>query len=282
MDLLEMMNGDSNTTASFQRELMLFKACSNGKVEAVDSLIDEGISPTFLVNGFCALHIASKKKFLTIVAKILEKKPSIVDHPTEDGRTAMMIAAYEGHIDMLILISKFQTSDVNKICDNMGNNCLHYSCWGGHTDCVKYLVEFHNMDASIRNKEGMLPVQYACAGNHVEIITYLSQVCKNFETVSESGLNSLHRAVMYGAVDTIRLLIQDHNMDVTSRTGNNSTILHLATQNNRMSVIKLLVEEFDSDVNAANEYGLHPLHLACLGYSFFMHISHIDIYNQVV
>ena len=70
----------------------------------------------------------------------------------------------------------------------------------------------------MKNKEGMLPIQFAVAGDHVELVSYLHKLMNNNnnnkkddlddekkedkqqqedDDKSESGINSLHRAAMH-------------------------------------------------------------------------------------
>lgn len=160
--------------------------------------------------------------------------------------------------------------------DALGNNALHYACWGGNFCIVKSLVEENIIDPSIKNAEGLTAIQFAIAGKHIGIVQYLSKLnsgCLAGDT-SDSGLSSLHRAAIYGSLETIKLLLSTSSetsdsavISVDSTAYNGNTVLHLSAQHGGMDIVQYIVEECRAEVNAQNDYDLTPLHFACLGYA---------------
>jgi ankyrin repeat protein len=56
-------------------------------------------------------------------------------------------------------------------------------------------------------------------------------------------------------IDTVRCLIE-HNADVTCRSDDESTALHLASVNGHSDTVKYLCEHGGVDVEASNETGM--------------------------
>jgi receptor-interacting serine/threonine-protein kinase 4 len=181
-----------------------------------------------------------------------------------------MLAAFEGHEEILRIIvnaNKERAMD----SDIVGNTTLHYAAWGGHLPIVMFLIEVMGHDAFVKNNEGLTPMQLAAAGNCHAIVSYLLETPDGVDLAKETssgGLNTLHRAVVYGALDVVKLLTSSSKEKAASldaTTANESTVLHLASQHNRLEVLKHLLEVGQCDTNAQNEYGLTPLHLSCIG-----------------
>ena len=69
---------------------------------------------------------------------------------------------------------------------------------------------------------------------------------------------------MYGALETVRLLVDRKLVDPLTRTATGSTGLHLAVKGNHLNLTKYLIEELNFEVNAKDQFSLTPLHLACI------------------
>ena len=197
-----------------------------------------------------------------------------------------MIAAFEGHIDALRLLQTHISTQASALTaaaaslhintqDAAGNTALHHCCFGGNLACAQYLVEECDADYLLKNKEGMLPVQFAVAGNHTALVSYLHKLppptsstpTADNDDASESGINSLHRAAMHGSLETLKMLIDEKIIEGNSPMPNLNTALHLSSQRGMNHIVDYLISHssIDVDINAQNEFGLSPLHFACIG-----------------
>lgn len=148
---------------------------------------------------------------------------------------------------------------------------------------VKLLIEENIIDPSTKNSEGLTAIQFAIAGKHIEIVQYLSKLSSGSlaAETTDSGLTGLHRAAIYGSLETIKLLLSANcetvdAVSVESTAYNGNTVLHLSAQHGGMDIIKYLIEECSASVNVQNDYDLTPLHFACLG---FVQLHHV--FNQI-
>jgi ankyrin repeat protein len=181
-----------------------------------------------------------------------------------------MIAAAEGSVEIinLLLDTLRSIGDANGVGDqdSVGNTALHYASWQGHLDCCKLLIE-HKANPLLKNKDGMPPVHFAAAGNHILVVEYLMSLesaATDPEVISPGGLNNLHRACMHGSLETVRALVEKHRADISSKSGQNgNTPLHFAAHGGYIEIVKFLIE-CGAAVNDCNDYGLTPLHLACI------------------
>ena len=210
---------------------------------------------------------------------LLAHVPSIVLSRSSDGRTALMIAAAENSIDIVhLLLDMSRSTGIGSGIgdqDSVGNTALHYASWQGHLECCRLLIE--NMaDPLLKNKDGMPPVHFAAAGNHISVVDYLLSLESTGGTDPEitgpGGLNNLHRACMHGSLETVRMLIEKHKIDISSKSGQNgNTPLHFAAHGGYIGIVAFLIER-GADSNGRNDYGLTPLHLACIRFEYLFFI----------
>jgi ankyrin repeat protein len=218
MDLLNLFN-DASAAAVPSRDQQIFAAASRGNYNRFIQLYADGVNITTLHNGFNCLHTAAKKNHLQIIQFILDHHPNLLSSPTNDGRTSSMIAAFEGNLSILKLLTS-ATDSSNFEIDPLGNNILHYASWGGQLDCIKYCVEERQMNPLEPNKEGMSAVQFTSAGNHVDCLLFLEQFIQSkgdlnniSPAISETGLTSFHRACLHGAVNIVVHLLEQIELE---------------------------------------------------------------------
>jgi ankyrin repeat protein len=277
MDLLALLSPEP--VAAPNPNKRLFEAASSSNIRLFDNLLQNGADPKAYVNGFNTLHIATKKKNIDIVTKLFTQFPDIITTLTIDGRSASMIAAFDGNLQILELLESYSEKNTSVVSvDSQGNTLLHYACWGGSLDCAKYLAQRYPSTVNAKNSQDMLPIQFASAGNHFEIVKYFSNYALEngnelVEDSSTTGMNSLHRAAMYGSLETVVTLLVNNIIPANSCTKINNTALHIACQHGKIDVALYLLDNTNIDVNSQNEFGLTALHFACLGYELFtMHI----------
>ena len=115
---------DDSEPSHSKDELALFTASAHGDHERVALLVEQGINPQVKINGFNALHTASMKNHGQVIKKILQAYPEMITSQTEDGRTPLMIAAYQGYIEACRLLES--TSSSAQMVDNQVRISLRY------------------------------------------------------------------------------------------------------------------------------------------------------------
>ncbi len=248
----------------------IFEAASRGNLAKVENLLQNNQDCTILndlFNGFNALHMSAKKGHTELVKLLLTFNPALLGSRSQDLRDAYMIASYEGHIRVLEILHSIEMEygDTNykDNSDKDGNGSVHFAAWGGHLDCVQYLVEVCGRSPNTVNRDHISPLQYAAAGNHTAIIEYLSSFATVEDDQSSSGMSPLHRAAAYGSFETVQLLCT--NMKLQSRTQNGSTPLHFACQHGHFRIAEYMCTMNPAGVDVENDVGMTPLHFACMG-----------------
>jgi len=145
----------------------------------------------------------------------------------EDGYTCLMIAAYNGHLDICrLLVDKGAQVTVK---DRTGWTPLHCAAEQGHVEIVRLLCD-HGAYVEARadriwSSTGWTPLHYAAEQGHVEIVRLLCNHGADFEARADRGWRPLHRAACTVRTSVVKELIEVRNADVNARTDGGGTAL---------------------------------------------------------
>ena len=73
---------------------------------------------------------------------------------------------------------------------------------------------------------------------------------------------ALHYAVNTGQLDVVRLLVEEYNALIESRTNQNKTAFHFACRRGDQAIIKYLIKE-GASTTVVDRDGCTPLHYLC-------------------
>jgi len=168
--------------------------------------------------------------------------------------------------------------DVNGI--HSGKTALHEAVRSGNLRMVQLLCEDYNVDESIRDSQGNVPLDIAkenCRSdaNSMEIVYYLSTPSLKRRTKAKRPTKKagpafkrpnanamLRAAAQIGDLDGVRHAMEI-GADIHSRNQFGATALHVAVAENCIRMAKLLVQEYGADVALTKNYGDSALHWAC-------------------
>jgi ankyrin repeat protein len=204
-----------------------------------------------------------------ILREINKRVP--VNTKDENGKTALHIAAYVGHseiVELLIAVG----ADVNAK-DEDGSTPLLQAAEGtklvepkhghNHAEIIKLLI-LNDADVNAKDKNGTTPLHYVAGEGHKEIAELL--LTKGADVNAKSswddwdGWTPLHQAVEYGHKETTKLLI-DAGADVNAKNDAGWTPLHRAAEWGHKEIVELLLTK-DAYVNAKDSGGITPLDYA--------------------
>ncbi|XP_062449164.1 E3 ubiquitin-protein ligase MIB2 isoform X1 [Rhea pennata] len=228
------------------------------------------------------------------VRELLLKYPDKVDTKNQ-GRTALQIASYQGHLDVVkILLQAHATVNLR---DEEGDAALHYAAFGnqaevarvligkgastdllnnakctalyvavsqGFTEVVRALCEL-NCDVNLPDSQGDTPLHYAITADYKVIIEILTEVPNiDFTVQNCQGFNLLHYSALKGNKPAVKKILARARQLVDSKKEDGFTALHLAALNNHKEVAEILIKEGRCDVNLKNNRNQTPLHLAVI------------------
>lgn len=152
--------------------------------------------------------------------KMLQERPHLVTFRDYDFRTALHLAASEGHVD---------------IC--------------------RYLVE-KGAKVSPSDRWGGSPLDDAHRHRHIEVIDYLREQGATFGTKTQ--LPRFIQAASDGDVREVTALLEFGSVDLDAGDYDGRTALHLASGEGRVEIVKLLCEA-GADVNVSDRWANRPL-----------------------
>ncbi|OZJ04377.1 hypothetical protein BZG36_03194 [Bifiguratus adelaidae] len=159
--------------AAAERKLRqsVYRVAAQGNVAKLKELIaPDNVDQPESSTGLTALHYAASRGSLDVV-KFLIDLGADVDLRDREGETALLKAAYHGH---LRLVQYFLTDCHTSItqADRDGWTALHNACSRGHLQVAKYLVECGaNIDA--KSKMGHTALINAASKADLDVVEYL-------------------------------------------------------------------------------------------------------------
>ncbi|XP_055955121.1 ankyrin repeat domain-containing protein 17 isoform X1 [Patella vulgata] len=226
----------------------LMEAASGGHADIVRLLIAHSADVNAQSSaGNTPLHYAACGGYVEVVKELIKAYSNVEVH-NENGHTPLMEAASAGHVEVaktLLLAG----AGINTHSNEFKESALTLACYKGHLDMVKYLLEagadrehktdeMHtalmeaSMDGHVEVARLLLdngaqvnmpadsfesPLTLAACGGHVELACLLLERGANIEEVNDEGYTPLMEAAREGHEDMVALLLA-HDADINAQT----------------------------------------------------------------
>uniref|UniRef100_A0A8C4Y967 Ankyrin repeat and KH domain containing 1 n=1 Tax=Gopherus evgoodei TaxID=1825980 RepID=A0A8C4Y967_9SAUR len=214
---LTRMRAENNHNAGQVDNRSLAEACSDGDVNAVRKLLDEGRSVNeHTEEGESLLCLACSAGYYELAQVLLAMHANVEDRGNKGDITPLMAAASGGYVDIVKLLL-VHCADVNAQ-SSTGNTALTYACAGGFVDIVKVLLKA-GANIEDHNENGHTPLMEAASAGHVEVARVLLEYGAGINTHSnEFKESALTLACYKGHLDMVRFLLeagadQEHKTD---------------------------------------------------------------------
>lgn len=213
------------------------------------------------------IHDAARSGDVILIKKQLEEG-SPIDQRDEKGRTALHLAAYNGHAETIhFLISN--DADVNAQANGFFQATpLHMAAERQQTPSVKILIEA-GADIEAKTDLGFTPLLLAASVGHLETIALLLAQKADPNVKALHGETPILRAMIDDKVHILEFLathgarIHDPiNLDnVNSSWSKGFSLLHGAAMQGYVNSLRFLINQ-GMNVNILSERGRTPLHYA--------------------
>ncbi len=146
----------------------LFDAIHSKDSKKVNAQLDAGINANVKnKEGQTPLHYAARFND-TMSARLLLKFEAKVDGLNNIGETPLMIAAIQGHLEMVKLLHRYGA----QINPSTQWTPLSYAASGGFIPVIEYLIQ-NGADLDKRSINGISPLMMAIRQNHPEAALFL-------------------------------------------------------------------------------------------------------------
>ncbi|XP_046554286.1 ankyrin repeat domain-containing protein 50-like [Haliotis rubra] len=236
-------------------------AASGGHREVVELLVSKGANVKLVDRfGINILHSACMGGDIEVVKYVLSQNMVDINDRVQCGRTAVMLAAENGHKDMVALLVD-KEADVS-LLDDAGDNILHCACRGGDAELVKYILSQKIIDMNSLGHDKNTPVMVAVECDHKEVVEVHLKYEAKLLLGDKNRDDALHRACYAGQFDVVKYLLSLTSVDINSRGLQKRTPLMVAAEQGHKEVVELLVKH-GADLFLRDEHGDNALHRAC-------------------
>ena len=195
---------------------------------------------------------------LTIVTKLV-KAGADVRAADAERNTCLHLAAYHGHTDAVRYLVCFPEVDLNhQSCYN--STALHLAVQQKHSDVVQVLIDA-GADIEAKDDEGRSPLLLASCLGDLTIVTKLVNAGADVRATDAERHTSLYLATCFGHTDTVRYLVGLQEVDLHNH--DNYTALHLAVQQKHADVVQVLIDA-GADIETKTADGRSPLLVASI------------------
>uniref|UniRef100_A0A3Q2FVZ2 Ankyrin repeat and KH domain containing 1 n=1 Tax=Cyprinodon variegatus TaxID=28743 RepID=A0A3Q2FVZ2_CYPVA len=259
---LTRMRAENTLNAGQADNRSLAEACSDGDVNAVRKLLDEGRSVNeHTEEGESLLCLACSAGYYELAQVLLAMHANVEDRGIKGDITPLMAAASGGYVDIVKLLL-VHGADVNAQ-SSTGNTALTYACAGGFVDAVKVLLK-EGANIEDHNENGHTPLMEAASAGHVEVARVLLEYGAGINTHSnEFKESALTLACYKGHLDMVRFLLEA-GADQEHKTDEMHTALMEACMDGHVEVARLLLDS-GAQVNMPADSFESPLTLAACG-----------------
>ena len=121
-------------------------------------------------NNAVAIRNAARDGDIVKVHAILDADPKVVDARDNDGVTALILAAQNGHAEVAKqLLDKGAAADAR---NNDGWTALMVAAANGHVEVAKQLLD-KGAAVDVRNNDGWTALMYAVGTRHADVVALL-------------------------------------------------------------------------------------------------------------
>ncbi|XP_065333887.1 ankyrin-3-like isoform X2 [Cloeon dipterum] len=228
-------------------------------------MLDIGLGFDVLTkDGGNALHQTCVSGNLATAKFILGLKCLNVNATMKSGKTALMIAAGRGHLELVKLLLE-NGADIN-IRNDYGSLAFHAAAATGDLKTVEYLLSISETGSLLedRNKRGETPLILSCRNIYTKVFRYLLNAGANLQAVDYGGRNVFLSACWAGNHIVAKHLVENCQFDPSAVTKHGENAVHCAASNRSFNkdILKYLIEDLKIDVNHRAIHDQTPLMVA--------------------
>ena len=268
-----------------QKKTPLHNACRNGNIEVVKYLIDQAIKQHYMPVRLLdktkmettILHFAAVSGNCQLVEHLVSDLKVDPNAPGQFGATALLIAAQEGHLNVVQYLTSLSSCSISIKTRNAGQNALHIASRKGHLGIVKFLVtNVKRLNPNIKDSAGCTSLHIAAQGGSIAIVRFFIEDCKcDPLCVSKKRKTPLHMAAMEGNLEVVDYFVNKMNVEPLLKNISQVSPLHLAVQTGKTKVVEYYLDSLGCVLNSPDRLGEKLLFKA-------VNHGHLPVVEQLV
>ena len=214
-----------------------------------------------------ALMLAAEQGH-TEAVNVLLLYPLDINATNARGHTALHIAAWEGHLQIVrMLVAGYRRARLDLPDAEKSWTPLMAASGRGHTAVVTAIVRSRKekkpwLGATAR--DGRTALHIAAENGHAATLQELVKAGAKVNVTSRPGRAPLLDAAANGHVEVVRALVEN-GADINAKSYHLWTALHLAAENDKLETVKWLVEngvEVNATITRGTKSGIRPVDVA--------------------
>ena len=242
------------------------------------------------------LHICAMIGNMNLLLHLLEQDGTDMNARTEDGETALHIAASYGTKDVLeyfldgrivvtaltkeretalhssirlgqsilakTILEKERETTVDTILDRKGWRPLHLAALKGFSPLVNCLIA-RIAEVDFQDVQKRTPLHLAAFNGHLDVVKSLMNASANVQLRDSNGCSALHKAVQRQQREIVVALIEN-GADPSTADGKQWTPLHEAASHCDVNTFNILLQSYQKTVDLQDKKKRSPLQIACM------------------
>ncbi|XP_012556375.1 ankyrin repeat domain-containing protein 17 isoform X1 [Hydra vulgaris] len=239
VQLLLQHGANVNAQSSSGNTALHYASCS-GYDDVVQALIQHNADLEHQnENGHTPLMEAASGGHNKVAKLLLDNGAGINTHSSEFKESALTLACYKGHVEMVALLLE-RGADQEHKTDEM-HTALMEASMDGHVEVARLLLN-HGAQVNMPADSFESPLTLAACGSHVELAQLLIEHKANLEEVNDEGYTPLMEASREGYLPMVALL-REHGANINAQTEETQeTALTLACCGGFQDVVLYLLE----------------------------------------
>ncbi|XP_026474601.1 ankyrin repeat domain-containing protein 17-like isoform X4 [Ctenocephalides felis] len=198
-------NGADVNAQSSSGNTPLMYGCAGGHDEVVKILLANGANvEDHNENGHTPLMEAASAGHVGVAKILLENGAGINTHSNEFKESALTLACYKGHLDMVRFLLLAGADQEHKT-DEM-HTALMEASMDGHVEVARLLLD-SGAQVNMPTDSFESPLTLAACGGHVDLAMLLIERGANIEEVNDEGYTPLMEAAREGHEEMVGLLL---------------------------------------------------------------------------
>lgn len=199
----------TGTSRKDERIVALRDAAARGQQEAITALVEGGLSVDASEEGETALSIAAAQGHVSTVDHLLSLGASTQLANRRDGTLAAHVAAAKDHALVLTQLLEMDAGAAD-VQDHRGLTPLHHACTHGHASATETLVVTFgaSVDLHQQTATGCTPLALAVSAGSLACVRALLEHGGNTEAADDAGDTPLHRACASGHAQIAAALLE--------------------------------------------------------------------------